>query len=239
MHLTGPRPRVLPRGYPRKLRTLGDHIRKRRHDLGLWQRTVADTLGVRSETIRLWERGLARPLPCHYGRIVQFLGYDPQPEDRSLAGRLRAIRRRLGLSQAKLATLAGLDVGSVSRWESGSRPPSRWIASRAAAILARLEDGSMDPSDPARPKPELPSLTYYDRTRWRRRPPPDLTDGGPISLGERIRHRRLQLRLSQEELGAQFGVGRDAVRRWERGDSMPHESRRGDVVEFLLGRASP
>jgi transcriptional regulator with XRE-family HTH domain len=209
---------------------LGDHIRKRRLDQGLWQRTVAKELEVRQETVGLWENGLAKPLPRHYGRIVQFLGYDPEPRDQTVAGRLRAARRRLGLSQADFAARVGLDEGSVCRWESGSRSPSRWMSGRMAAILDRLEQ----PTGPfAGQGIELPALSYFDRTRWRRRPPPDLTGGAPLTLGDRIRSRRLELGLSQEQLGRRIGVGRGAVQRWERGKSEPQESRRFEVWEFL------
>jgi transcriptional regulator with XRE-family HTH domain len=214
------------------VKTLADHLHKRRLDLGLWQRTVAKTLGVRSETIRLWEHGLARPLARHYGQIVRFLGYDPEPGDRSLAGRLRAIRRRLGLSQAEFAAKVGLDEGSVCRWESGSRQPSRWMANRVAAILDHLEKSSASDGT-GETSIEPPPLTYFDRTRWRRRPPPDLTMGGPATLGDRIRRRRLELGLSQEQLGKLFGVGRNAVRQWERGANKPSMDRAVVVRAFL------
>jgi transcriptional regulator with XRE-family HTH domain len=191
---------------------------------------VAEQLGVRVDTVTLWENGHVRPLPRHYGPIVRFLGYDPEPGDRSVAGRLRAVRRRLGLSQAQFAAKVGLDEGSVCRWESGSRRPSRWMANRVAAILDRLESTTADDYD-ERTAP--PALSYFDRTRWRRSPPPDLTDGAPISLGERIRHRRLELRLSQEQLGQQFGVRRGAIRQWERGACKPAASRRKPLAAFL------
>lgn len=115
----------------------------------------------------------------------------PNPGDRSLAGRLRTIRRRFGLSQADFAAKVGLDEGGVCRWESGSRTPSPWLAGRVAAILDRLE--TTTGVAPADLLVAPPPLSYFDRTRWRRCAPPDLTDGGPISLGDRIRHRRLAL----------------------------------------------
>ena len=134
LHLSGPRPPVLPRGYPHEIRTLGDHLRRRRLDLGLEQRTVAEELGVGEETVGPWERGLVRPLARHYGAIVRFLGYDPVPGGRSLPERLRAARVRLGLTQADFAAKVGLDESSVCRWENRSRQPSRWMVGRVAAI---------------------------------------------------------------------------------------------------------
>lgn len=234
LRLIAPRPRALPRGYPTSLSTLGDHIRRRRLDLGLLQRTVAKELDVREKTIGLWENGLARPLPRSYGRIVRFLGYDPEPGDLSVAGRLRAVRRRLGLSQADFAAKVGLDEGSVCRWESGSRPPSRWMANRVAAILDHLEKTAEQPAGTNSLDGETPPLTYFDRTRWRRVPPPELVEGQPSNLGDRLRQRRLERGLSQAQLGKQFGVGRAIVYRWERGECPPPRSRRSSLIAFLI-----
>ena len=44
-----------PAAYPKEMKTLGDHLRKRRLDLGLLQREVADRLGVTKDTIHNWE----------------------------------------------------------------------------------------------------------------------------------------------------------------------------------------
>ncbi len=218
------------------MKTLGDHLRKRRLDLGLWQRTVAERLGVREETVTLWESGLARPLARHYGRIVQFLGYDPEPGDSTLPGRLRAVRRRLGLSQAELAAVAGLDEGSVCRWESGNRQPCRWMVSRVTAILDQLEKSAAEPGTASEPH-ELQHLSYFDRTRWRRRPPSDLTVGGTITIGDQLRQRRLELGLTQAQLGSQFGVSRGTLQRWERGATVP-PGRCLTVDRFLRPRAA-
>jgi DNA-binding XRE family transcriptional regulator len=94
---------------------------------------------VRTETIRLWESGLARPIPRHYGRIVQFLGYDPEPAGQTLARRLRTARRSVGLTQTELAAELGLDEGTVVDLEAGRRRPSRKSTEAIAAFLARLE----------------------------------------------------------------------------------------------------
>jgi DNA-binding XRE family transcriptional regulator len=55
--------------------TLGDHLRRRRLVLGLYQKEVAALLGVATSTIWNWEHGWAigrRFIP----RINQFLGHD-------------------------------------------------------------------------------------------------------------------------------------------------------------------
>lgn len=54
---------------------------------------------------------------------------------------LRALRRRLGLTQEDLAARLGVCVGSVNRWELGRVPPSP-LAMRAIERLAAKADGS-------------------------------------------------------------------------------------------------
>jgi len=85
--------------YPDELRTLGDHIRKRRLDLGLLQREVADQIGVTVFTIRNWERGRTRPAVRLMPAIIRFLGYIPFGLNPSLPERIRAWRRLQGLSR--------------------------------------------------------------------------------------------------------------------------------------------
>jgi DNA-binding XRE family transcriptional regulator len=55
------RPRVLPDDYPMRPRTLGERIKKRRFDLGLYQKDVAKVVGVDVNTITLWEKGRTKP----------------------------------------------------------------------------------------------------------------------------------------------------------------------------------
>jgi DNA-binding XRE family transcriptional regulator len=80
--------RPLDREYPTELRTIGDHIRKRRLDLGLLQREVALRIGVDKTTVYNWEAGRATPSLRGLPAVIWFLGYDPAdpeatPEERT------------------------------------------------------------------------------------------------------------------------------------------------------------
>jgi len=50
----------------------------------------------------------------------------------------RLLRESAGLSQDDIARVVGADRSSISRWERGRRKPSRRIASRYVAVIARL-----------------------------------------------------------------------------------------------------
>ena len=59
--------------------TLGDHLRRRRLELGMFQKDVAAQIGVTASTIWNWEHGWTvdtRLLP----RVIAFLGYNPLPQ---------------------------------------------------------------------------------------------------------------------------------------------------------------
>ena len=57
--------------------TLGEHIKRRRIDLGWTQKKVAEILHVTDDTITYWEVGRSKPRASYYCRIIQFLGYLP------------------------------------------------------------------------------------------------------------------------------------------------------------------
>ena len=88
--------------YPQELRSIGDHIRARRLDLGLHQREVAIQMGVCPETIRNWELGWRQPAIRSLPAIVRFLGYSPLPQGKSLGEQIMAYRKLRGISRERL-----------------------------------------------------------------------------------------------------------------------------------------
>ena len=112
MRLTAPK---LPReDYPAEPKSLGEHIKKRRVDLGLLQREVAQQLGVDKWTVLNWERGKTGPDVRYYPAIITFLGYNPLPQGETFPERLKAARQTRGLSWKRLAQELGV-------WESTVR----------------------------------------------------------------------------------------------------------------------
>jgi transcriptional regulator with XRE-family HTH domain len=117
----------MDKAYPTELKTIGDRLRKRRLDLGLLQREVAQEIGVTKCTIQYWETNRVAPALRFRPRIVSFLGYPAYggstPE--SLAERLRAYREWFGLSRKKLAALLGVDPSNVAGWETEKHRPTK------------------------------------------------------------------------------------------------------------------
>ncbi len=107
------------KAYPSSLKTIGDHIRKRRLDLKLTQKQVAEKLGVDEATVWNWETGKIEPLVRQIPTIISFLGYDPFGfNGRSLADELRRYRVTHGLTQKELARQIGIDPATLSRLEN-------------------------------------------------------------------------------------------------------------------------
>lgn len=123
-HLTISAPHPQKPGYPKSLVTIGDHIRKRRLDLGLFQRQVAAQIGVDEASVWNWEKGGMKPEIRYIPDIISFLGYNPLPESHNLQARLVWARSSRGLSRVACARLLGVDPSTLARWETGRRKPS-------------------------------------------------------------------------------------------------------------------
>ncbi|MFA6198546.1 MAG: recombinase family protein [Patescibacteria group bacterium] len=137
-------PKPLDRAYPTELSSIGDHIRKRRLDLGLFQREVALRIGVDKTTVFNWEAGTASPNLRAIPGVVRFLGYDPRqaPGIADLGRQILHLRQGQGLSMDALADLLGVDPSTVRGWERrGHRPGPRFHA-RLVDVLGLAMDSS-------------------------------------------------------------------------------------------------
>lgn len=122
--LTASRPRIS--AYSRELKTLGDHIRKKRLDLGLLEKEVAQRLGVGKDSVYYWETNRYSPSLRFVPRIIRFLGYLPYDTSNiTLGERLITMRRCLGLSREGFAEQLGVDESTLRDWENGRRRPLR------------------------------------------------------------------------------------------------------------------
>jgi transcriptional regulator with XRE-family HTH domain len=127
--LKGQKP--LPKAYPQELKTLGDHLRKRRLDLKLLQKNVAQILGVKEATVWNWENNRTSPGLHYIPRIVEFLGYAPfNAESKTLGERIVNYRRLSSITQKELARTLGVDPSTLARWERNENHPQRKLWER-------------------------------------------------------------------------------------------------------------
>jgi len=107
-----------PSKIPQDPKTLGDHIKKRRLELGLHQAQVGEILGVTECTITNWEKNRTNPTLRTLPNIIEFLGYDPSASDQNtIGGRLLQYRKGRGITQKELAKQIGIDPTTLSRLE--------------------------------------------------------------------------------------------------------------------------
>ncbi len=127
--LTAPK----PTNPPKTLAIWGDHIKKRRLELGLYQKEVAMKLGVDECTITNWELNRTSPQLRFIPKIIEFLGYVPPLDTaRTLGEIIVEYRRTRGLSQREFAEQMGLDPTTLSRWERGLGRPSKALQAKLA-----------------------------------------------------------------------------------------------------------
>lgn len=114
--------------------SLGARLRRRRFELGLKRAEAAEIIGADAKTLMWWERDERPPFVGAYPAIIDFLGFEPWPEPRTLREALLAERRRRGLEIRKAAALIGVDEGTWARWEREEWKPTR----RTLPALDRL-----------------------------------------------------------------------------------------------------
>ncbi len=102
--------------YPKKLVTIGDHLRKWRLDLELLQKNVAVAIGVDTDTITNWEKSRTKPPLRFIPKIIDFIGYWPPAFEQGI----RQYRYLRGISQKELARGIGVDPTPLSRMERNS-----------------------------------------------------------------------------------------------------------------------
>lgn len=142
-HVTLRGQRPYPLGYPKSYITIGDHIRKGRIDLRLFQREVAERLGVDEATIYLWESNRVKPSLSAMPKIVKLLGYMPyEAPAKRFGAKIQYFRRVHGLSQKKLACLLKIDQSSIGNWERGEKRPIKRNMEKLLSFLTSYPSSS-------------------------------------------------------------------------------------------------
>lgn len=130
----------LPDGYPKELRTIGDHLRKKRLDLGLYQEEVAQILGITTSNLICWELN-QHGIRCfkYWPKIIAFLGYVPfEIETKTWRGKIKMYRKINGITQEQFTKLAKLDPTTISSIENGSRATSKKVLLKVSLFFEQF-----------------------------------------------------------------------------------------------------
>jgi transcriptional regulator with XRE-family HTH domain len=119
-----PLPIIQPEGYPETPVTIGEHILKRRIDLDLFQREVAEIIGVSEQTVCNWEHGI-EPELRFIPKIIEFLGYIPFECPDNPLDKLRYYKKVNGLSIERLGALMNRDPEQLGDWFRGKHKPCK------------------------------------------------------------------------------------------------------------------
>lgn len=114
------------RPYPYYLKTLGDHLRKRRLDLNLTQKQLAeDILHTSTSNIKNWEANRRQVSLCFRPQIYEFIGYFPCDVSLRLGLRLKERKKNFGLSIRMVSKMLLADPCTIAGWERGEHQPSK------------------------------------------------------------------------------------------------------------------
>jgi DNA-binding XRE family transcriptional regulator len=114
-------------------------LRRKRNESGLHRQQAADRIAVSEWTYANWENGRTTPGIIVYRRIVEFLGYYPHTQPRTLSDRLRKIRPCHGLTSRQAARLADVNHETFLKWERGLWTPTVLTRERLGQFLERFE----------------------------------------------------------------------------------------------------
>jgi len=94
-------------------------IKSLRKRLGLSQEAFAELVGVSTSSLGSWERNSFKPSSIFVKEMENILEISEKEMNE-----IKALRKRLGLSQEALAHLIGVSFQTVNRWERGHSKPS-------------------------------------------------------------------------------------------------------------------
>jgi len=138
-HLALKTPKPRNPAYPEHIKTLGDHLRARRLDLGMHQKDVAALVNATTSTITNWEKGRTSPTLELMPKVIEFLGYNPtRAQEDTWGQRMKRIRIERGFSLKVLASKLGVDPQTVASWEEGRSQPDRRLIRRTTIIFGKL-----------------------------------------------------------------------------------------------------
>ena len=142
---------------PREPKTIGEHLRRRRLELGIFQSEAARKLGVSTVTLSRWECGKVYPTWPQQPAVAAYLGFNPftnptlgSPKGNERSGVAilspkssdnigQAIIRhcmKARKTRKQAAKEMGLSPKTVWNWVTGRRQPNARLRARVLEFLA-------------------------------------------------------------------------------------------------------
>jgi transcriptional regulator with XRE-family HTH domain len=118
-------------------KSLGEHLKNRRLQLGLTQKKAAAQLGKLRESYERWERDECAPIVSEWPSIISFLGYYPF-ERKTAADTCLEVRRRKGIAQHVLGADLGIAHQTIRAWEHLRANPEEAQLARLSMIAAQV-----------------------------------------------------------------------------------------------------
>lgn len=127
--------------------TPAEMLRYYRQHKGLTTRQLAESVGIVPTTVLMYER---EQFPIPYQTAVAFadileidknLLFDDFARfmDYPYSDKLHEVRKKHGLNQADFAKRAGISWSIYSKWEGGSRQPSRKMYQQLVAVYPEIK----------------------------------------------------------------------------------------------------
>ncbi len=106
----------IKKDYPDELKTIGDHIRRKRIELKLFQKELAKFIGVDECTVTNWEKNHSKPRLPFLPKIIRFLGYIPfEINDSNHREQIKLLRKIKESPQKNYAKEIGVDPFTLSK----------------------------------------------------------------------------------------------------------------------------
>lgn len=128
--------REIPKGYEQNPTTLGGHLKKRRLESNLMKKEAAALLLVNEWTYLNWEKDQKTPMITLFGRVIEWLGYDPYPVPTTAGEEIISKRRRAGISRKRLAKEMGIDESTLEKIEKSQIVLKPYVVRLMARLLA-------------------------------------------------------------------------------------------------------
>jgi len=124
--------------YPQNPVSIGEHIKKKRMDLKLFQSDLAKIFNISTDCVTYWENNRSTPQIIFYPKIIEFLGYCPLSFDETtLSGRIKAYRYCNGITTKMIGNLLDVDPSTITEWENGKRNPAPKYLLKLETLLGK------------------------------------------------------------------------------------------------------